>query len=163
MGDSSTNATVILATVDGGATWTKQLVYYPPTDGMSSQAVLSAVFCIDAQHVVAVGYDDLTTEMFRTANGGATWTKFAHSGSFPRLQLADVAFGDATHGWAVSTGAYGPAPAVIATTDGGRTWAAQAAGTVEGLNAVSFVSATHGWVAGGAANILTTTTGGSAP
>jgi len=163
MGDSSTNATVILATVDGGATWAKQLVYYPPADGNSSDAQLRAIACIDAQHVVAVGYDDLTTGIFRTADGGASWQKFAQAGTFPRLQLSDVVFADASRGWAVSSGAYSLAPAIIRTTDGGRTWTAQAAGPVEGLNAVSFVSATHGWVAGDAANILTTTTGGSAP
>ena len=161
--DSTFNTTVIMHTANGGATWKKQLTHSPPVLGNSSHAALTGVCCTDARHAVAVGYDDVRTEIFRTTNGGATWTKFAQSRTFPRLQLAGVAFADATHGWAVSSGAYGLAPAVIRTTDGGRTWAPQSLGSVETLTSVSFVSPKRGWVAGAGANILRTTTGGVAP
>ena len=161
--DAGFNTTVIMHTYNGGATWATQLQYVPPTLGNSSDAALTGVCCVDARHAVAVGYDDVRTEIFRTTNGGATWVKFSQSRTFPRLQLAGVAFADATHGWAVSSGAYGLAPAVIRTTDGGRTWTPQSLGSAENLDAVSFVSRTRGWVAGADANILTTTSGGIAP
>jgi photosystem II stability/assembly factor-like uncharacterized protein len=73
-----------------------------------------------------------------------------------RLALSDVVFADAAHGWAVGDGT------VIRTTDGGVTWTEQPVGTDQGLGALSFVSPTHGWVAGQDADILTTTTGGGA-
>jgi len=160
VGDAGTNVTVILATKNGGVTWTKQLAYRPPMTGNTSHGVLTSVACIDAKHVVAVGSDDSATEIFRTSNGGAKWTRFVRPASwraFSLLELADVFFADAAHGWAVGSGA------IIKTSDGGRTWTrpSRSAGPNEGLNALSFVGRKHGWVAGNSAAILTTTTGGS--
>jgi photosystem II stability/assembly factor-like uncharacterized protein len=74
-----------------------------------------------------------------------------------RLDLRDVVFADALHGWAVGDGT------VLRTTNGGVTWAEQPVGTDVGLNALSFVSPTHGWVAGDNGNVLTTTTAGATP
>jgi photosystem II stability/assembly factor-like uncharacterized protein len=51
----------------------------------------------------------------------------------------------------------------LRTTNGGVTWAEQPVGTDVGLNALSFVSPTHGWVAGDNGNVLTTTTAGATP
>jgi photosystem II stability/assembly factor-like uncharacterized protein len=163
-GDAGSNATVILATDDGGVTWTKQLTYRPPMTGNTSSGVLTSVACTDAEHAVAVGSDDSGTEIFRTVNGGAKWTKLAQPVSWG-LELTDVVFADATHGWAVAPGGYTreTADRLIVTTDGGRTWTRQSVGPTSGLYALSFVSPTQGWVAGNAANILTTTTGGNAP
>ena len=164
-GDTGDNATVILATTDGGATWTKQLTYYPPMTGNTSDGVLTSVACIDAERAVAVGSDSGATEIFRTVNGGARWTRLVQPASWGVLDLTDVVFADATHGWAVC-----PFPitrqqanTVIKTTDGGRTWTRQFVGWTDGLYALSFVSPTQGWVAGQDANLLTTATGGNAP
>jgi photosystem II stability/assembly factor-like uncharacterized protein len=164
-GDAGTNATVILATIDGGATWTRQLTYYPPMTGNTSNGVLTSVACIDAERAVAVGSDDSGTEIFRTVNGGARWTRLVQPVSWGVLDLTDVVFADATHGWAVGPGlrTRERAHTVIKTTDGGRTWTKQFVGPTDGLYALSFVSPTQGWVAGQDANILTTATGGNAP
>ena len=160
-GDSSSNATVILGTSDGGATWMKELTYTPPMTGNSSDGELRAIACGDAAHAVAVGYDDSYAEIFRTTNGGQTWIRSGQHlwPQFFRPTLTDVVFVDATHGWAVGDGM------VIKTADGGVTWTKQAvaAGLGSGaLDALSFVSPTRGCVAGQAAAILTTTTGGDA-
>jgi len=51
-------------------------------------------------------------------------------------------------------------------TGGGATWTKQLVPSdadAEPLDALSFVSPTQGWVAGGGGDILTTTSGGSAP
>ena len=156
MGDAGVNTAVIVATTDGGATWTRQLSYLPPIVGNSSDAALNGVACIDAKHAVAVGYGNGYTEIFRTVNGGAKWTRLTKPASWG-LDLSDVVFTDATHGWAIGS------TTVIATTDGGATWTRQSVGADTALNAVSFVNRTHGWVAGGGADILTTTTGGKTP
>ena len=164
LGDTGTNVTVILATRNGGATWAKQLTYSPPMTGNTSDGELRAIACIDAKHLVAVGYDDSACEIFRTANAGKTWIRFVTPASWKvypgrmdaRLALCDVVFADAKHGWAVGDGT------VIRTTNGGVSWTEQPVGTDQVLGAVSFVSPTHGWVAGQDADILTTTTGGNA-
>jgi len=155
-GDAGDNVTVILGTHDGGTTWTKQLIYHPPINGNSSDATLTSVACIDAKHVVAVGSGNGQTEIFRTVNGGAKWTRLVKPASW-NLELCDVVFADATHGWAVAQ------DNVIATKDGGARWTRQYVGPTWGLAALSFVSRTRGWVVGGGADILTTTTGGFAP
>lgn len=160
MGDAGTNSSVIVGTTDGGTTWVQQLDYFPPNDGNTSGASLNSIACIDARHAVAVGFGNGFTEIFRTANGGTTWTRVAEPAAWG-LELSDVVFADATHGWAVGS-TYTGTMSIIATTDGGAMWARQDAGT-GGLSAVSFVSRTHGWVAGGESEILTTTTGGNAP
>jgi photosystem II stability/assembly factor-like uncharacterized protein len=156
VGDAGTNVTVILGTHDGGTTWTRQRTYGPPTDGNSSDAALTSVSCTDARHAVAVGSGNGYTEIFRTVNGGADWTRLTEPAAWD-LELRDVVFADATHGWAVSQ------DTIIATTDGGAKWVRQYVGPTGGLTALSFVSRTRGWVAGRGADILTTTTGGFAP
>jgi photosystem II stability/assembly factor-like uncharacterized protein len=156
---------LILATTNGGATWVRQLAYYPPLTSNTGGGVLHAIACIDAKHLVAVGSDDNACEIFRTANGGKTWTRFVQPAAWQvypfgmdyRLDLRDVVFADALHGWAVGDGT------VLRTTNGGVTWAEQPVGTDVGLNALSFVSPTHGWVAGDNGNVLTTTTAGATP
>ena len=167
VGDSSANVTVILATKDGGATWTKQLQYMPPITGNTSQGVLTSIACIDATHLVAVGSDSSSTEIFRTSNGGVTWTRFvppASWGPYPLLYLTDVVFVDATHGWAVCPSSISGLGAgiVLETTDGGISWTKESVAPTA-ARAVSFVSRTRGWAVGDGANILATTTGGSAP
>ena len=161
--DSSYNQTVIMHTTDGGATWTQQLDYGPPYVSNEDDATLSSIACTNAEHAVAVGYDENGTEIFRTINGGAKWTRLVQPVLW-ELDLTDVVFADATHGWAVGpyvvTRNVNP---VIRTTDGGRTWLRQFVGPTSGLAALSFVSPTRGWAAGNAANILKTTTGGNAP
>jgi photosystem II stability/assembly factor-like uncharacterized protein len=164
--DSSYNQTVIMHTSDGGATWTQQLSYSPPDESMEDDATLTSVACTDAEHAVAVGYDEDSAEIWHTANGGQTWTMVGQNlwppflSSYNFADLSDVVFADATHAWAVGGGT------VIRTTDGGATWTKQLVpGNLGALNldALSFVSPTQGWAAGENADILTTTSGGNAP
>jgi photosystem II stability/assembly factor-like uncharacterized protein len=157
-------------TTDGGATWTQQLDFSPPLASNSDDATLSSIACSGAKHAVAVGYDENRAEIWRTTNGGQTWTRVGKKLwplYFP-VNLSDVVFADAAHGWAVGSSVYLGADAafIIHTTDGGATWAKQLVPNdldSEPLDALGFVTPTRGWAAGGNADILTTTTGGNAP
>ena len=162
LGDVHRTASVILATTDGGATWKRQLAYLAPQDENVPEGVLTAIACSDARHLIAVGLDDLGCEIFRSADGGATWTGLSRAATsslgYPRL--SGVAMAGAARGWPVGECPDGSG-IVLETTNGGATWHRQSVGAQ--VDAVSFASPTHGWVAGVNANILTTTTAGNAP
>jgi photosystem II stability/assembly factor-like uncharacterized protein len=120
---------VLLATSDGGATWTAQTV--PPDVGR-----LTEVSVVDAVHGWAVGVAaNGQPLLIATGDGGATWS----SQTLPEgiRELRDVAFLDAERGWAVGARPV-PQPAepsqddpgiVLTTADGGATWTVQASTT----------------------------------
>lgn len=58
--------------------------------------------------------------------------------------LTAVAFADALHGTAV-----GAAGTIISTTDGGVSWQSVVSGATDDLQAITFVTAQRGWIAGG--------------
>jgi photosystem II stability/assembly factor-like uncharacterized protein len=119
----------ILATSNGGATWSAQL---------TGDWGLNAVSFADASHGWAVGFYGA---ILATSNGGATWGVQTSSGE----SLYGVSFADASHGWAVGSGG------ILATTDGGANWVAQTADTGNRsvtFNDVQFTDASHGWAVG---------------
>jgi photosystem II stability/assembly factor-like uncharacterized protein len=160
--DSTFNQTVIMHTSDGGATWTQQLSYYPPYESNEDDATLTSVACTDTEHAVAVGYDEDNVEIWRTTDGGQTWTMVGKK-LFPLFAppaLSDVVFANASHGWAVG-GGY-----ILRTTDGGSAWTKQlvpSALDALPLDALSFVNPTRGWAAGSGGDILMTMSGGNRP
>jgi photosystem II stability/assembly factor-like uncharacterized protein len=141
----------IVATSNGGATWTAQ------TSGTTD--TLDAVAFSDASDGWAVGGDGT---IIATTNGGATWSRRS-SGTTDNLD--SVAFATAKDGWAVGTAYDGLGHVIgnviLATTNGGATWRAQSSGTTNSLNAVVAGDASHGWVAGGNGTILATANAGS--
>lgn len=70
--------------------------------------------------------------------------------------IEDIAFVDATTGWAV-----GEAGQILKTVDGGTTWSAQASHVTDRLIKVRFASATVGWVAGDNGALLRTSDAGA--
>lgn len=106
----------VLATSDGGQTWTRRY---------SGQAKLYQVDFIDARHGWAVG----TNALLGTTDGGATWTPL----SDPCDSIRSVHFLAPDLGYAVAGGSQVridggvPAPVqggeLLRTTDGGRAWA----------------------------------------
>jgi photosystem II stability/assembly factor-like uncharacterized protein len=177
--DKGYNSFVIMHTSNGGATWTQQLDYNSNAGGNEDDATLTSVACTSAENAVAVGYDDNGAAIWHTANGGQAWTRVGQK-LWPAdnfVNLTDVAFGDATHGWAIGAGNIEVDPfadlpvryvgsTIIRTTDGGATWSKQLVPSdadAEPLDALSFVGPTHGWVAGDGGDILATTSGGNAP
>lgn len=120
---------LILATVDGGATWTRQA---SPT-----AAALTAVDAVSATRAWAVGPSGL---LLRTVDGGANWAQVQLGTG---KDLRGVEFVDADHGWIVEW--YG---AIRATSDGGVTWTAQTSG-YKPFAALTFVDANLGFAGGG--------------
>ncbi|MCX6374098.1 MAG: S8 family serine peptidase, partial [Actinobacteria bacterium] len=133
---------LILATSNGGATWSTQ------TSG--TLATFWGVAFSDATHGWAVGEDGL---ILATSNGGATWSRQTTGTS---ELLYDVAFSDAAHGWAVGEGG-----TILATSDGGATWSTQTSGISTWFHGVAFSDATHGWAVGEGGTILATGNGGA--
>jgi photosystem II stability/assembly factor-like uncharacterized protein len=152
----------VLATGDGGATWNVQSIDTP-----SGGAWLSSVAFANAEHGWAVGTCDagwidgmpaVAPFIVATDDGGLTW--YQQDPGYVDLldgmaSLNSVNFVDAQHGWAVgSTGCAANETAIIlATSDGGATWAIQQSSSRDGyggLYSVSFVDPLHGWAVGGA-------------
>ena len=105
----------VLATTNGGQTWTRQY---------SGAAALDQVDFIDSLHGWAAG----TNGLLRTTNGGATWAAVGD----PCGAIRSVHFVTSDVGYAVAGGSQvridGGMPAPVAggellgTTDGGRSW-----------------------------------------
>jgi photosystem II stability/assembly factor-like uncharacterized protein len=130
----------IVATTDGGVTWTAE-------DSGTTQGLWSVSF-VDPQHGWVAG----AATLFSTDDGGASWTPRPGSPAGTWVQFVDV-----DHGWSL-------AGALFATSDAGAHWTsvsvpstATQGGSVTG--AAHFEDATHGWVLQGE-SILATADGG---
>jgi photosystem II stability/assembly factor-like uncharacterized protein len=119
--------------------------------GAYRDAVVNAVYAIDATHVVAVGDVEGCPLVLRTVDGGAHWRSkvLRRAGT-----LRDVTFVDEVHGWAAGR------DVVFRTQDGGIHWTPQRTGVSGSCSGVSFVDVRRGWVCGTAGVLLRTTTGG---
>ncbi len=131
----------VIKSSDAGVTWQH-------TD-MSAQAwCLIDVLFFDEQSGLACGgaYPDTTgASIFRTGDGGATWTEVFNTGSghewFWKLQSPD-----GQHVFASLEGALGSVPRVARSSDGGATWTMDAiAGIPARLQGVGFLTAQEGW------------------
>ena len=139
--------TCMQRTFDGGATWIPVYV--------ASGAALTDVDFLDASTGWAVGVwapseDDDLPAVFKTVNGGWTWTRHALPKGAP--SMASVQFLDAATGWAVGTEydwETGAATGwVVTTSDGGKTWSrVPDTESIHGT-AVRFSDALHGWIGG---------------
>ena len=127
---------LIVATTDGGATWTQQT--------SPSSAALAAISAPNASHAWAVGTGGT---IIATTDGGATWHP---QNSGVTDNLFDVAFPDAKQGWTVGRRADGHL-LILVTTDGGTHWKRQAMSTrvqQQRVNSLAFPDARHGWGVG---------------
>jgi photosystem II stability/assembly factor-like uncharacterized protein len=136
----------ILATRDGGITWT------PQASGTTGS--LEDVVFVDPVHGWAVGgqvTDDALSDagiMLSTQDGGTTWTTQA-TGS--RATLNAVAFSDASRGWTVGFDYLADTSVILDTRDGGSTWYAQEVGSMgQELTDIAFGDSDHGYAAGSA-------------
>ena len=149
---------VILATTDGGTTWTEQKSL--------TKAILSSVAFVDTDDGWAVGQTiqrhglEVSTAslILHTSDGGAQW-RVEKTGT--KVGLYSVAFVDADDGWAVGFTLYRRMAGIILhTSDGGVSWTEQKSGT-KGflLDGVAFADASHGWAVGDL-GVLATSDGG---
>lgn len=139
----ASGSAIIWRTIDGGTTWAKSELAYPP---LTSTARVG----VDLVWATAVCQQDspLTcrSELIGSSDGGQTW-RTVSAGSF-----ASLSFVDALRGWAVAVVATSGAPtnALQSTSDGGQTWHSLPVNPCPGPwwpVGVSFVDAEDGWVA----------------
>ena len=79
---------------------------------------LQTVEFIDSLHGWAA---DGATQIFRTTDGGITWTQY---GSTVGFAVKGISFADSLNGWCVGVGGLSSGE-IIHTSDGGKTWALQ--------------------------------------
>jgi photosystem II stability/assembly factor-like uncharacterized protein len=100
----------VLATTDGGSTWTRQFV------GSSSQ--LRAVHMLSPTHGWVIGQSwgaGLRAFMLKTIDGGTTWIPQVTPPGL--IRLLDVEFRNPLRGWMIDMNG-----SILRTDDGGQTW-----------------------------------------
>jgi photosystem II stability/assembly factor-like uncharacterized protein len=146
--------TNILRSVDGGTTW-----FNVTPDGLSVVGY-PATFFMDANHawVIIPDQDYVTGNLYRTQDGGASWTPIKVPFNGGNLQFLDLQNGFALT--ALSAGAGSEAVALFQTNDVGSTWVRNFVNdpTVSGAastlplsghkSGLTFRDLTHGWVPG---------------
>lgn len=136
---------VVTSTRDGGATWrTTELDVF----GTLEDVAFSTTFVACA---VGVDYgldgDWATGVIVRSTDGGATWQRVYTTAE----RLFAIVFADDLHGWAA--GAEGR---LLATADGGQSWAPVALAATAAVRALGLDAGNGLWVAGGGGAILFT-------
>jgi photosystem II stability/assembly factor-like uncharacterized protein len=127
----------ILATSDGGNTWTFQ--------GERETGPLSAIVVLeDGRHGWAVGEQG---SIVATSDGGVTWSR-QQSGTDVLLTSISM-MKDGLHGWVV-----GDKGTILATSDGGLTWFSDSFNTDSRLNSISMQDNGRGWIVGDNGTIL---------
>jgi photosystem II stability/assembly factor-like uncharacterized protein len=143
-------AALLLATSDGGATWTRRAI--------TATSALQQVQFVSATAGYVTGDDGA---VYSTTDGGATWTRTAAGAS--DVQLSGLSFVDAQHGWVCGPQGnedfYGGR--CYATTDGGSTWKDVSPDKDMVVTDCSFVSVTEGWVIAEDDTLFHTTDGGA--
>jgi photosystem II stability/assembly factor-like uncharacterized protein len=151
----------VLASSDGGATWTERRV--------AAHGYLGDVVFADSRHGWIIGGDDApnaSTFILATTDGGAHWhVQYRAAGS---IELAGLAASDPQHawvaGWSVTSANQAAESAnqglILVTSDGGTHWKTQLSRNAGTLLSVAFPDARHGWATGQGGIILATKNGG---
>jgi photosystem II stability/assembly factor-like uncharacterized protein len=138
VGDGGT----ILATTNGGATWTQE--------ASGTGAYLKGISCTNWATCFAVG-DGGT--ILATSNAGATWTPQTSNTTAPLLAISCAS-------WATCA-AVGAGGTIRTTVNGGGWWSTQPSGTTADLYGVSCPTTATCFAVGIYGTILATTDGGS--
>ncbi len=132
-------------TEDGGIHWNLKV----PSEKEKGHPLLVAFASPQSGLALWNGHSDL----FRTTDGGNTWSAVQPSPLRGSSSPRSVAFLDPQMGWAVTV-------EILHSADGGSTWSKQYNGTKQ-LNAVSIANAQSVWAVGEAGTILHTADAGS--
>ena len=146
-------ATLIKST-DSGVTWTS-------TDMSAHATALVEVKFLDEMVGYAAGKSATGGIVIKTTDGGSTWAEVYNSGTAGefvwKIQILDGTSGNTIFG-AVQQAATNPGR-LITTTDAGANWTEKNVPGAD-IQAVGFISATHGWMGGSDVGIMETTDGG---
>ncbi|MBK7032443.1 MAG: hypothetical protein IPH49_04080 [Ignavibacteria bacterium] len=132
----------LLATIDGGQTWTNKAVPVP--------AHLGRIEFVDSDY----GWISSSAGIFRTTDGGSTWTMANASLG------GSISFVDRNKGWAASGSYLNSSGWIKHTTDGGVTWVSQASGLPMDILQLDFFDQNTGCAVGSWGKILWTNDGG---
>ena len=152
-GSGAEDKALVVATTDGGASWTRQRL----PAGLSPFRVAFAdarhgwILAGDADH--GGGYYVLST-----SDGGSRW-RVSYSAPVG-VTLAGLAAVGPDHCWTVGSRAHPQSGFVARTEDGGRRWSANAGVSAERLLGVSFPAERHGWAVGSAGTVVVSSDGG---
>lgn len=135
---------IIIHSVDGGNTWTRQF-------NLSGHGAFGCVSAVN--ETVAWAGGEFDAVIHHTQDGGSTWTKQDNLSLLETLGMCAV---DATTLWAL-----GPGGKIFYTTDSGTSWVSQNSGVTEHLYDISAVNTSTAWAVGANGTILFTNDAGS--
>lgn len=131
------HGTGVVATRDGGETWTDAALAVP--SGPAAQAFMGQpAFTGERSGLLAVNLQTDAANavwVYGTSDAGASWTALSPGPA----GFTEVAFLDQQH-WLAADG-----PEVAQTSDGGRTWTRIPATGLPGAASLSMADAQHGW------------------
>ncbi len=114
---------VVLATGDGGATWSQRVIAGAPLNGLQF---------LDTQNGWAFG----PTALYATTDGGVTWARVRLPAGLQGVASLSASFVTPTDGWLTvhfqDCGGQGCGVRIYATADGGATWRRIAANAASG-------------------------------
>lgn len=147
---------MVYRTTDGGRNWS-QLSATPRgySDRQRAMRIASnladlvpALWFVDEQMGLMAQLDG---EVYRTRDGGPTWTKVLTVES----RITNIFFVNNQKGWLTGKGGF-----IARTTDSGLTWSKQHAPTSADLTSIFFINEEAGWAVGVGSTILYTRDGG---
>jgi photosystem II stability/assembly factor-like uncharacterized protein len=130
---------------DGGSNWTEQF-------SSTGIGYMNGIVMVDSDFGLAVGAGDFTSQIYRSTNGGDTWTRI-HFPSEDEHILVELRMVSETEGWAVGYNPNGPegqpGSSILGTSDGGLTWALEAINEPCGLLGLDMYDEHRGFACGG--------------
>jgi photosystem II stability/assembly factor-like uncharacterized protein len=149
---------VVLKSTDAGASWTS-LSVASSTQSLRSIACPSTTLCLAAGDANTSGAG--ATTIYRTSNGGATWSGVEPVTVFGFGSVTDVYCLDTSTCWASTTS--GGSTRFYLTTNGGTSWGdATTSPSVSGNTYTAFADANIGWIVANSGAIHKSTNGGNA-
>lgn len=125
------NRDTIWKTIDGGVTWSKLPL---PTPGVTPQITYTSMYALDNNTVFLTGNGFPRKVVFRTTDGGNTWTDITNNIiALGGGNLNNVLFHDINNGYVI-----GPGGVMYKTNNAGASWAIDIAPTSSLFNAIAF-------------------------
>jgi photosystem II stability/assembly factor-like uncharacterized protein len=133
----------VFSSADQGATWAAQYKFPVAVNSLSF---------VDGSTGWGAGN---AGSVFHTTDGGRTWQQQTTGlergldlpgiASMKKISLSSVTFCDPAHGWAAGISGEPSTSVIIATSDGGQTWALQWFGKGASISDILFLNPSEGW------------------
>ena len=133
----------IYYTTDGGTTWATQ---FTQTTYNGANVSFNSIYFSDLTHGWAVGRNG---QVIKTTSGGSNWNWVTNTGLTANSTSKSIFFLDANIGW-IGCGTDNSDGVgtrfILATKDGGASWATQPTPVTNDIFSMSFWDANHGWL-----------------